>query len=268
MPLDPNDRGKLVEALLDCDCMKTVNSRNAIVRDLPSGIQGSLNLGGKAREDVNDIVYVCSQTPDGINIFLQRVRFFEGETFTWMRLDQIAREVLTEKAVPVAAAPPPATARPVASTSPAKPIYNYDVFLSHNGKDKPEVERLAKRLEDDAGLKPFLDKWLLIPGDPWQERLEEALDQSRTFAVFLGPNGTGPWENEEMRAALTERVSDRSRRVIPVLLPGANPKDDKLLPRFLRRLTWVDFRNSLADADAFARLIAGIEGKPPGRGTK
>jgi hypothetical protein len=127
---------------------------------------------------------------------------------------------------------------------------------------------LAKRLEDEAGLRPFLDKWHLIPGDPWQEGLEEALDASRTFAVFLGPNGVGPWENEEMRVALDERVSDRSRRVIPVLLPSADPKDDKLLPRFLRRLTWVDFRNGLNDAVAFARLIAGIQGQQPGRGTK
>jgi hypothetical protein len=41
----------------------------------------------------------------------------------------------------------------------------YDVFLSHYIIDKPEVEALAKRLEDEAGLKPFLDKWHLVPGD-------------------------------------------------------------------------------------------------------
>ncbi len=140
----------------------------------------------------------------------------------------------------------------------------YDVFLSHNSQDKPAVELLARRLTDEAGLQPFLDKWHLIPGKPWQEALEEALDQSRTCAVFIGPRGISPWEHEEMRSALEERVRDKSRRVIPVLLPGAPDPREKPLPRFLRRMTWVDFRGGLDDEDAFQRLVAGIRGVAPG----
>jgi tetratricopeptide (TPR) repeat protein len=141
----------------------------------------------------------------------------------------------------------------------------YDVFLSHYSGDKPQVEALAARLMDEERLRPFLDKWHLVPGEPWEEALEEALDLSRTCAVFLGPNGLGPWENEEMRVALDERVRDKSYRVIPVLLPGAEPKDRKTLPRFLTRLTWVDFRGGLDDPEAFRRLVAGIRGLAPGR---
>jgi hypothetical protein len=141
----------------------------------------------------------------------------------------------------------------------------YDVFLSHQSGDKPLVESIAARLVDEQVLRPFLDKWHLIPGEPLQEALEEALDQSRTCAVFLGSSGLGAWENEEMRAALDERVRNKSFRVIPVLLPGAEPKDKKTLPRFLRRLTWVDFRKGLDDPDAFQCLVAGISGVAPGR---
>ena len=82
----------------------------------------------------------------------------------------------------------------------------YDVFLSHNRADKVSVEQLAVRLEDETGLKPFLDKWHLVPGEPWQEAIEEALDNSAACAVFLGSGGLGSWENEEMRAALERRV--------------------------------------------------------------
>ena len=77
----------------------------------------------------------------------------------------------------------------------------FDVFLSHNNKDKVAVERLAQRLRE-ADINPFLDKWHLIPGEPWQEALEEALDASSTVAIFIGPSGISPWHNEEMRAAL------------------------------------------------------------------
>jgi hypothetical protein len=143
--------------------------------------------------------------------------------------------------------------------------YLYDVFLSHHSSDKPLVEIIAARLEDEAGLKPFLDKWHLVPGEAWEEELEEALDKSATCAVFLGPSALGAWHNEEMRAALDERVRNKSFRVVPILLPGAEPKDKSTLPRFLRRLTWVDFRAGLGDQEAFHRLVAGIKGLPPGR---
>jgi nucleotide-binding universal stress UspA family protein len=66
----------------------------------------------------------------------------------------------------------------------------YDVFLSHASADKPAVEHLARKLREE-GLEPFLDKWHLIPGDPWQEALEEALDQSRACAVFIGSSAPG-----------------------------------------------------------------------------
>lgn len=141
----------------------------------------------------------------------------------------------------------------------------YDVFLSHNSADKPAVETLAEHLLA-AGFKPWLDSWNLVPGDPWQEGLEEALDTCATCAVFLGPSGVSPWHNEEMRVALDRRARDRTRsfRVIPVLLPGANPADPATLPRFLSRMAWVDFRGGLDDAEAFHRLIAGIRGIAPG----
>jgi hypothetical protein len=141
----------------------------------------------------------------------------------------------------------------------------YDVFLSHATADKPAVEYLARKLQE-AGIAPFLDKWHLIPGEPWEEALEQALDESRTCAVFLGPKGIGGWQNEEMRSALESRVRDKAFRVIPVLLPNSFEPRKEELPRFLRRLTWVDFRAGLDDEEAFRRLVSGIRGIAPGPG--
>jgi WD40 repeat protein len=140
----------------------------------------------------------------------------------------------------------------------------YDVLLSHSGTAVPTLESLARKLQD-AGVKPFFDRWHLVPGEPRQEALENALDQSRTCAVFLdGP--IGPWQNEQMRLALGKRTEDPSFRVIPVLLPGSHEPGEEQLPHFLRQLTWVDFRAGLDDEEAFHRLLAGIRGEPPGPG--
>src|SRR6202047_1964657 len=76
----------------------------------------------------------------------------------------------------------------------------FHVFLSHSNTDKPAVEELARRLAKE-GIQAWLDKWHLIPGDPWQPAIEKALAESETCAVFVGPSGFGPWQNEEMRAA-------------------------------------------------------------------
>ena len=56
----------------------------------------------------------------------------------------------------------------------------YDVFLSYNQADEPLVNVLYQRLREEAKLNPFLDKWHLVPGEPWQEALEEALGFQRS----------------------------------------------------------------------------------------
>jgi tetratricopeptide (TPR) repeat protein/energy-coupling factor transporter ATP-binding protein EcfA2 len=143
----------------------------------------------------------------------------------------------------------------------------YDVFLSHSRADKPRVEELARRLKQ-AGIEPFLDKWNLVPGDPWQEALEAALVNSTACAVFVGAGGFSPWQNEELRAAIEHRVSGSrgGYRVIPVLLPEASQPDAAGLPRFLLRGTWVLFSRSLDDKQAFHSLVCGIRGIAPGPG--
>ena len=141
----------------------------------------------------------------------------------------------------------------------------YDVFLSHNSADKPAVELIANRLQVDAGLKPFLDKWHLVPGESWQEALEDALQESATVAVFIGPSGVSPWHNAEMRTAIDRAVSTRDEyRLIPVLLPNADPES---ISSFLAQRTWVDFRPGLDDQEAFERLVAGIKGEAIRSGT-
>ena len=134
----------------------------------------------------------------------------------------------------------------------------FDVFLSHNSKDKPTVKQLAEELKN-RGLQVWLDEWELVPGRPWQEALEEIIQTTKTAAVLVGKDGMGPWEMPEMRGCLTEFVS-RKMPVIPVLLPGT-PKKPKL-PLFLKQFTWVDLRSGLTE-DGIDSLVWGITGERP-----
>lgn len=133
----------------------------------------------------------------------------------------------------------------------------FDVFLSHNSKDKPSVRTLKNKLEEDHGLKCWLDEEELPPGVPWQPLLEKGIRNSKSVAVLVGNDGEGPWQAEETMAALELAVREQLP-VIPALLPSAPQKPD--LPMFLANRGWVDLRGGLKKDDV-DKLVWGVTGK-------
>ena len=141
------------------------------------------------------------------------------------------------------------------------PEETYDVFLSHSHADAEYVERLAVQLGDKPGLKSWLDKWAVIPGGSFQQAIAKGLAEAKSCAVFLGAKTPAGWFEKEYEAALNRQAEDKNFRVIPVLLPGANPKSVNI---FLALNDWVDFREEKDSDYAFHRLTSGIQGVAPG----
>jgi WD40 repeat protein/energy-coupling factor transporter ATP-binding protein EcfA2 len=151
--------------------------------------------------------------------------------------------------------PPPAAETPSDS---------FDVFLSHNSREKPAVTRIAEKLKRN-GLEPWLDKWCLTSGGDWQNELAGGLRSSAACAVFVGPAGIGNWEDLEYKLATDRMAKDRAFRLFLVLLPGLpEPFDASTLPPFLSIRTWVDMRPGIEDTRAFQSLINAIKGLPLG----
>src|SRR5262245_16954791 len=138
-----------------------------------------------------------------------------------------------------------------------------EVFLSHASADRESVEAIALQLQQQ-GIPIWLDRWNLVPGQPWVDALGQALRECSGCVVFLGPGGAGPWHHEEVRSALDLAAQDGSYRLVPVLLPGAQRERLSQLPRFLTNRTWVEFSKSLDEPDAIRRLACGIRGIEPG----
>jgi tetratricopeptide (TPR) repeat protein len=139
----------------------------------------------------------------------------------------------------------------------------YDVFLSHSHADAEIIEMLAEKLEDEAGFKVWLDKWVLIPGGKWQPEMAMGLSEAGSCAVFIGGSTPKGWFEEEIERVIDRQTQDKTFRTIPVLLPGS---DSKFVEGFLKNRTWVDYRAGLDDKEAFDRMVAGIKGIAPGRG--
>jgi formylglycine-generating enzyme required for sulfatase activity len=134
------------------------------------------------------------------------------------------------------------------------------VFLNHNSLDKQAVEALAYALLD-AGVQPWLDKWDLVPGRPWQVAITDAIRDAHAVAVCIGEHGLGHVQGPEVEVALDRAWRDASRTVVPVLLPGAAERPE--VPDFLKLRTWVDLRQGLTDATV-QRLVAAIHGRKAG----
>jgi formylglycine-generating enzyme required for sulfatase activity len=125
--------------------------------------------------------------------------------------------------------------------------FPFDVFLSHNARDKPRVRRLAERLKG-AGLRVWFDEWVIRPGDDIYLAIERGLETSRTLALCMSPALFGSdWVGLERSAVLFRDPTNADRRFIPLLLTDCD------IPDTLRRYKHIDYRKE-GDA-AFEELL-------------
>ncbi|MGB7056318.1 MAG: TIR domain-containing protein [Geitlerinemataceae cyanobacterium] len=133
----------------------------------------------------------------------------------------------------------------------------FDVFLAHNSQDKPQVRAIAAKLKR-RGLKVWLDEEQIPPGRPFQDVIQQALQNVRCAAIFISPKGLGKWQVLESRSLLT-RFVDADIPVIPILLPGVEGIPEDLL--FLKELNYVKFESGIDDIEALDKLESGIRQK-------
>ena len=137
------------------------------------------------------------------------------------------------------------------------PAYADTVAPTPTKPDEPIAKALLR-----VGIRPWLDKWNLIPGESLFTALERAIETIPCGVLFFGPADTGKWHILEINAYL-ETWASANGRLIPVILPGV--KETPKLPIFVRQALWVDMRDwEQPDSDAFYRLICGIVNRPPG----
>jgi hypothetical protein len=142
----------------------------------------------------------------------------------------------------------------------------FDVFLSYNLVDRAVVEDLANRLVGEH-VRPWFDRWDLIPGVPAQPAVVEALKSCGAMALIVGQAGIAPEQTEHLKIAIDLRSSSARSgasatrpplRVIPVLLPGVKRPSPEKLPPVLAAIPWVEFPKTLDDSRALQTLAAGV----------
>ena len=126
--------------------------------------------------------------------------------------------------------------------------FTYDVFLSHNSRDKARVRKLAEKLRA-SGLSVWFDEWQIIPGDDIYLAIERGLEAARVQVLCLSPTALGSeWVQLERSTVLFRDPTNKGRRFVPLLLHNCK------LPDVLRRYKYVDYRQPTPRA--FEGLLA------------
>jgi hypothetical protein len=135
--------------------------------------------------------------------------------------------------------------------------FQYDVFLSHSGKDKAVVRPLAERLRKD-GLKMWFDEWVLKPGDSIPAKIEEGLEQSRVLALCMSANAFGSdWAQLEAGTFRFRDPLNKERRFIPLRL------DDAPIKGSLAQFLYINWRPEVREQEYAKLLEACQHGKIP-----
>ena len=117
---------------------------------------------------------------------------------------------------------------------------HYDLFLSHNHRDKDWVRMLAGRIERETSqrgaLRVFFDEWDIPLGGNIPHHLEEAIAGSMHIAIVLSPDSvSSEWVLLERSIAKVLDPAGKRRLVIPLFLhPCEIPASEAFLA--LRRL--------------------------------
>jgi hypothetical protein len=126
--------------------------------------------------------------------------------------------------------------------------FSYDVFLSHNSRDKVAVRELAARLRSD-GLRVWFDEWEISPGDIIGLKIERGLDDSRALVLVMSTNAfSSDWVSLERHAAMFRDPANTERRFVPLRLDDCTP------PSALRQFAYVDWRER--SEEQYAKLLA------------
>lgn len=131
----------------------------------------------------------------------------------------------------------------------------FDVFVSYKSEDATDAEHLVEALRR-RGVRVWLDKDAIRPGDRFAEALEDGLATCKAVAMVVTPDSVkSNWVKDEYYRALS-LANDGELQLIPLLF-----RDTKL-PGFLASRHYVDFRNDVDFERSVDQLVwPGITGK-------
>jgi sugar/nucleoside kinase (ribokinase family) len=134
-------------------------------------------------------------------------------------------------------------------------VTDYDVFVSHNLKDKEWVRDFVLLLRSQ-GLNVFFDEDSIEYGTDIVSAIETAIEQSKYVLLVISPNSiASPWVALEASITIYSDPDAQSKKLIPLRLEQT--PFEKIKPS-IRRLSMVDLTLPEKRSDSLGRLLKQI----------
>lgn len=152
-----------------------------------------------------------------------------------------------------------------------------DVFLCHNGADKPWVRELGARLEAESidgtvsgrCIRAFLDEWDIEKGENIVARLGQELACGAFVAVVMSPEFfDSDWTKLEWTDIVARDPVNRAGRLLPLRRRdlSLDGKRRIVFPAPFNALSYFDFRSDVHFEPVFEDLLRRIRNLPLTRG--
>lgn len=130
----------------------------------------------------------------------------------------------------------------------------FDIFLSYRSNESMEAEKLCDALRA-RGVRVWLDKNEIRPGDRFAEALEQGLATSRAVGIIATSESIASnWVKNEYYRALS-LSTEGELQLIPLLFGPAD------LPGFLKDRNWIDFQDGEYRRNVDKLVWPGITGR-------
>lgn len=111
------------------------------------------------------------------------------------------------------------------------------IFLIYAREDKNEVQKIYNSLKE-KGFKPWMDSMDLLPGQNWQESIEDAIKKSDIALYCISKHAANKkgFVGKEIRTALNslDEISEGFSPIIPVRL------EETSVPDFIKQIQCID----------------------------
>lgn len=130
--------------------------------------------------------------------------------------------------------------------------FAWDVFVSHNRKQKPWVRCAVEQMRE-LRIRVFFDEDSIEPGEPTITGIERGILGSRHVALIISRSSMkSRWVAMEIANTLYIDPDSSDRRLIPVVLEST---DQLIIPLAVRSLNRIDLTDPLTRDQQYNRLI-------------
>jgi CheY-like chemotaxis protein len=139
--------------------------------------------------------------------------------------------------------------------------YEWDVFVSHNRKQKPWVRKMVSQWRS-LKLRVFFDEDSIEPGEDIVAGVERGLRGSRYIVFMISPAAVkSSWVAMETACAVYEDPDSSKRRIIPILIEPTPIESIRPIVRRLRNVDLTDSSRQIANYQHLLRFL-GVRSEP------